>query len=222
MGNTQSDQRHDYVSDVYEAKGDPAQLRQIYDEWSHIYDDELENRHGWRGPEFVASVASKQCSKSDTILDVGAGTGLVGHLLSTQDFNALEAIDLSEGMLAKAKSRGVYRALHLVDLSHPLPFPDRSFDHAVASGVFTYGHVPATTLDDLVRVIRKDGLIIFTLPYTVDDTAGYVHQIKDRIRQLEARHLCVIEEITSPVSLLPNSEPEARHQVWTLRVIAAS
>lgn len=222
MDNTESDGARDYVIDVYQAKGDPDQLRMIYDEWSSIYDDELENHHGWRGPELVASVASRRCSKRDRILDVGAGTGLVGHLLHSEGFEAIEGMDLSEGMLAKARGRGVYRAIHVADLGRPLPFSDSGFAHAVASGVFTFGHAPPESLDELIRVIAAGGVIIFTLPFSTDDSTGYVDKIKDQIRQLETNRSCVIEEVSAPVSLIPSSEPGARHQIWTLRVVSES
>jgi ubiquinone/menaquinone biosynthesis C-methylase UbiE len=74
-----------------------------------------------------------------------------------------------------------------------LPFEDRSFDVIIASSVFEYLSDPLTTLHELRRIIRDDGLLLCTVPNTAH-----------RIRRLEAVLTFVatgpIERATSRVS----------------------
>ena len=57
------------------------------------------------------------------LLDAGAGTGLIGEWLGIMGYPDVEALDISEGMLAVARAKGVYRALHVGVLGGALPFP---------------------------------------------------------------------------------------------------
>jgi len=54
------------------------------------------------------------------ILDAGCGTGLVGVALAERGARSIDGVDLSPGMIAKAKETGVYRRLAPADLSRPL------------------------------------------------------------------------------------------------------
>ncbi|NEQ72902.1 MAG: methyltransferase domain-containing protein [Okeania sp. SIO2C9] len=50
-------------------------------------------------------------NKHDTILDVGAGTGLVGVALAELGFEQIIGMDILPGMLTKAAEKGIYKSL---------------------------------------------------------------------------------------------------------------
>jgi len=78
-------------------------------------------------------------------------------------YQALTGIDLSREMLARAEARGVYQELHAMDLGTRLDFADDRFAASTALGVLTPGHGPPTALDEMLRVTRPGGHLIFTV-----------------------------------------------------------
>jgi len=206
------------VHEVYAADGDPEKLTRIYDEWASFYDEDLKDNHGWRGPEVAVSHLARRATPSERILDVGAGTGWVGAHLATRGYRRTSALDMSPGMLARAARKGVYEATIQAELGKDLPIADDTFDHAVASGVFTFGHAPPDALRELTRVVRPGGTIVLTLPFSPSTPGSYVRETKDIIAALEGEGRCLLAEVSAPVAILPESEPDARHQVWVLEV----
>src|SRR5215217_8326125 len=70
-------------------------------------------------------------------------------------YRNLVGIDISDGMLARARERGVYADLRDQVLGETLDFADESFVAVVATGVFTAGHAPASAFIELLRVTRS-------------------------------------------------------------------
>jgi ubiquinone/menaquinone biosynthesis C-methylase UbiE len=88
------------------------------------------------------------------ILDAGCGSGPLSSALRDRGA-VVTGIDTSAGMLALARRRlGDDVALHVVDLSDPLPFGDGTFDDVVASLVLHYLEDWGPTLAELRRVLR--------------------------------------------------------------------
>ena len=118
---------------------------------------------GYRSPAAVAGVARRLLPADARILDVGAGTGLLGVALADAGFASLDGLDLSPAMLAEAERKGVYGELREGRLGDELDYETGRYDGVVAAGVLTAGHAPATCLDELVRITRPGGHVIFTL-----------------------------------------------------------
>ncbi len=72
---------------------------------------------------------------------------LIGEWLGIIGYPHVEALDISEGMLAVAGRKEAYKALHRLALGSELPFGDGHFAGIVSAGVFTTGHVGAEGLD---------------------------------------------------------------------------
>jgi ubiquinone/menaquinone biosynthesis C-methylase UbiE len=99
------------------------------------------------------------------VLEVGCGTGLVlGRIAGFA--RTARGVDLSPGMLEKAKARG----LDVTEASATaLPFPDDSFD--VTCSFKVLAHIPDVggALAEMARVTRKGGHILAELynPYSL-------------------------------------------------------
>lgn len=95
------------------------------------------------------------------VLEVGVGTGknFLYHPAETE----VTGIDLSEGMLTKARQRAKKLEypldLYQMDAQH-LDFPDNTFDVAVATFVFCSVPNPKLGLQELARVVKPEGQIM--------------------------------------------------------------
>ena len=198
---------------VYLAK-DNAELSDRYDQWAKDYDLDLGRDFGWLGPQRASEVFARHVSTDARVLDAGAGTGLVGQVLATMGFQDLEAMDFSRGMLDEAAKKGVYNEFHQMVMGEPLDFATGSFDAVVSVGVLTVGHAPASSLDELVRITRAGGYIVFTLRPDVYRDSGF----KEKQAALAAAGKWRLAEVSEEFQPLPKGEPEVYHQVWVYQI----
>lgn len=198
---------------VYSSK-DNQELTERYDQWASAYEKDLMDNFGWCGPSEAVTKAVKFVPTSARVLDAGAGTGLVGQLLNERGYLNLVAMDISPGMLNRARKKNVYSAYHQMTMGEPLDFPSNYFDASLSVGVLTVGHAPATSLYELVRIVRKGGHIIFTLRPDLYEHGGF----KEIQTELETDEIWKLQEVSTPLQALPKGEPDVLHQVWVYKV----
>jgi predicted TPR repeat methyltransferase len=188
-------------------------LRAEYQRIAGIYDHDLAGPDDYLSPGAVAAICARLLRREATILDVGAGTGLLGAALLERGFGSLDALDLSPAMLAEAERKGVYRSLVEARLGERLPYNRATYDAVVSSGVLTTGHAPASSLDELVRITRSGGHVVFTL--RSDETPpGY----EATIAALTEASRWELAERGDEFQAMPTSEPEVLVRVWAFRV----
>lgn len=185
---------------VYGARS-PAEVARTYDAWAEGYEAEMA-RFGYRHPAIALALLARHLPRgAGPVLDAGAGTGLVGEWLGIAGYPVADGFDISPGMLAVARRKGVYRTLAEAALGGVLPFEDGAYAGVVCTGVFTTGHVGAEGLDELIRVTRPGGVLVMTVKDTVW-VAGFAARLADleatgRLRRLEE---------TEPYRSMPGSE----------------
>ncbi|MCP4983726.1 MAG: methyltransferase domain-containing protein [Gammaproteobacteria bacterium] len=147
---------------AYQAKTVEA-LSESYDRWAGEYETHMKNV-GYAHPAMVTSMLVRHLpAGAQPILDAGAGTGIMGVLLTAMGYAEIIGFDASNDMMAAARAKKVYADLEQMFLGCPLSYPDNHFAAVTASGVFTEGHAPLSGLDELVRVTRPGGLLVFSL-----------------------------------------------------------
>lgn len=177
------------------------ELSQAYDEWAESYDTDMA-LVGYRHPGVGVSLIARYLAAGDgPVLDAGAGTGLVGELLTVLGYPDLEALDASEGMLEVAGSKGVYRQLHHAFLGQPLPLDAGRYAAAISTGTFTAGHVGIEGLPELFRVVRPAGLVVLSVKMTVWDD-GFRAEVERRAREGTIE----LVEVTSAYASMPSGE----------------
>jgi phosphatidylethanolamine/phosphatidyl-N-methylethanolamine N-methyltransferase len=122
------------------------------------------------------------------ILEVGVGTGI--SLPDYSRANRIFGVDISEGMLKKARERVAELGLTQVEGlavmdAHRLDFPDNSFDVVVAQYVISAVHDPEATLDEFIRVLRPGGEIIILSRISAED--GLRHKIEHWVAPVARR-----------------------------------
>ncbi len=98
------------------------------------------------------------------VLDVGAGTGRsISHLLAESRPREVVGVDLSHGMLTRARETIANRRVHLVRADATrLPFPDDTFDTVTSMWMLETLPDPLLAVRELLRVLRPDGLVLTT------------------------------------------------------------
>jgi len=132
-----------------------------YNRIAAVYDSlespmELLSYSRWRKEVF------KWIPKKGTILEVGVGTGK--NLPYYHKNHEVFAIDISENMLQRAKSRAEKPTalIHLAQMDvERLAFPDKIFDAAISTYVFCSVENPLKGLKEIKRVLRSDGIAVF-------------------------------------------------------------
>ena len=140
------------------------QIASIYDEWAHSYDSEIVDELGYAMPDRVADMLPSLLDSRDArILDIGCGTGVSGKKIAAQGYHRIEGCDISQQMLTRAENLNIYNRLFHADLNHPpIDAADASYDAVTVVGAFAYGHLRASALDEILRIVSAGGLIILT------------------------------------------------------------
>lgn len=202
----------DILQQVYEC-GDLDELRGIYDSWAETYDATISGTMSYRGHNYIVDAVRPHLGDDAKILDAGAGSGMVGLAAARAGFTHVDAMDLSAGMLEVAMDRGVYREVRTGILGEALDYPDNAYDAVLSSGVFTPGHAPPDSFDEIIRVVKPEGLVCFTLRH--DRTPpGFIEKLDELAEAGSWKRMWVSE----PFQSMPGGEPEIRHRTWLFRV----
>jgi ubiquinone/menaquinone biosynthesis C-methylase UbiE len=112
----------------------------------------------WRAVE-AGEVSKLKYDKP--VLDIGCGFGEFAGVFFESTVEV--GIDISSADLIKAKTGGKYRRLFLAD-ARSLPFEDKSFSTVISISVLE--HIPKVelALREISRVLKKGGVLIFTVP----------------------------------------------------------
>ena len=147
----------------------PAYVRTLFDQYAPRFDRALIDDLGYRGPSmlFKAVLAARQAASKPALfkraIDLGCGTGLAAAAFAGE-VDRFIGIDLSPGMIEKAKATGFYTELEVGDMLEALRArPAASADLVLAADAMVYVADLAPVLAEIGRVLAADGLLAFTL-----------------------------------------------------------
>jgi ubiquinone/menaquinone biosynthesis C-methylase UbiE len=132
--------------------------RSYYDTFAETYEAERHDGYHLMVDDLESELVLPHARGND-VLEVGCGTGLI--LRRTAEVaRSHMGLDLSEGMIAKARARGLNTTL---GSATELPFPDASFDVVYSFKVLS--HVPdlRRALAEMARVTRPGGRVFIEL-----------------------------------------------------------
>lgn len=214
-----TDQRLDRIwQQAYNARS-RDDLQRLYRTWAATYDED-HAAIGFVGHETAAALLAKYTPFAEVaqVLDAGCGTGAAGQALQVRGFRSLTGVDFSAAMLQEAERKHCYVRLQQADLGLPLDaFPCNHFDAAILVGVFSYGQAPAHALDEIVRVVKPGGVVVFTMrvDFFEQDAMG----VRSRMEELDLAHAWKQLEVTDPAPYLPKKDPKAMFRVFAYRVL---
>ena len=202
------------LQSAYAAK-DGQEAAELYDSWAEDYERRVSS-WGYITPAVVAWFLGRYVTPEDgTVLDAGAGTGLMGLVLAPLGYRDLIGIDVSRDMLEYAREKGVYRDLRQMELGGRLDLPSDAFAVVVAAGVFAAGHAPPESFEDLIRVTKPGGYVIFSVRTDVYLEGGF----KEKQEALQREERWRLVETSEPFAHLRFEDPELKVQVFAYRVL---
>ncbi|MGL6062715.1 MAG: methyltransferase domain-containing protein [Bradyrhizobium sp.] len=143
-------------------------VQSLFDEYAPRFENALLNDLNYRGPSllFKAVLAARNAQKRPAFfkcgIDLGCGTGL-GAAAFAGNVDRFIGVDLSPGMIEKARASGLYAGLEVADMVTGLSNkPDASADFLLAADAMVYVADIAPVLREAHRVLAPGGLIAFT------------------------------------------------------------
>ena len=154
---------------AYEING-VEDAKRVYSDWAEGYEGSLVDEMGYVAPRKIAEIYIENTADKSPVLDIGAGTGLLGQHL--QDLT-VDAIDITPAMLDIARGKGIYRELIIGDLTKRLSIDDETYGGIVSCGTFTHGHVGPECFPELLRITKPGSLFCCGTIYPVFDGLGF-------------------------------------------------
>ncbi len=136
----------------------------LFDRFAKSFDTKLAHL-GYRAPELVADALARATDASGTglvVLDAGCGTGLCGPHLRPHA-RRLIGVDLSAGMLEKARERGLYDELAHAELTAFLEQREEPVDWIVSADTLVYFGDLGPVIRAAARALRPGGWLAFTV-----------------------------------------------------------
>ena len=157
----------------------------LFDNFASSFDVALENI-GYAAPRLLADAISHRVTFGQglyEVLDAGCGTGLCGVLLRTSA-KTLVGVDLSAGMLAKARERAIYDELVESELCAFMRTRPGAFDLVNCADTLVYFGALEEAAAAAFACLRPGGMFAFTLeaepadsehPYRIQNHGRYTH-----------------------------------------------
>lgn len=179
---TMKNEHWEMYRNVYMAKTRQENI-EAYKIWSVAY-EQSQQENGWQAPQMAARLLWRHMNNESglgvpsepwSILDVGAGTGLVGlalrDLARAQEKAAtttIHAFDQSADMLKVAAAKeGVYDAIVEGSVEeaadHALLKGHGLFSHAICVGSVNVGHIEVESIVTMLRLVQANGMLVVTL-----------------------------------------------------------
>lgn len=184
----------------------------LFDQYADDFDAALVERLAYRVPELIAEALARTGRDGFAhALDLGCGTGLMGERLR-RIASFVEGIDISAGMLAKARAKGVYDRLEQGDLQMLAARPG-PVDLVTAADVFLYLGRLDGIFGAAAAMLLPGGVFAFSVEHHVGpedlalrESRRYAHSQR-YIRELLAAHGFEIVSLDRTPIRLDRAEP---------------
>jgi len=147
------------------ARAGDAYVRDIFDRFADSFDEQLLHNLDYRAPQVLGDALAQVLPPASAMLDVldaGCGTGLCAPLLRPYARH-LTGVDLSGGMVEKARQRGGYDALEVAELTAYLQDRRQAWDVVVSADTLVYFGELGPVLEAAHAALRAGGWLAFSL-----------------------------------------------------------
>lgn len=151
-----------------------AYIEAAFDSFAASFEQVLNEKLHYRAPQLACDLLAAHLpapARALDVLDAGCGTGLCGPLVAPWA-RRLVGVDLSAGMLAKARQKGVYGELCKAELTAFLQAAPAGWDAIVCADTLCYFGDLSTVMQAAAAALRPGGTMVFTVEALADDLAG--------------------------------------------------
>jgi len=187
---------------VTPAQSPQAYVRQLFDGYATTFDEHLLNVLQYRTHQVLAEVLQNHApgwsaGGAATALDLGCGTGLAAPMLRPLAARLL-GLDLSQQMLERARSTGLYDELICADAAEHLRHSTEPLDLVFSADVFVYIGDLGPLFAAAQARLRPGGVLAFSVEecahpatagqgYVLRSSLRYAHS-EQGLAELAARH----------------------------------
>ncbi|MBB3934392.1 class I SAM-dependent DNA methyltransferase [Aureimonas phyllosphaerae] len=152
----------------------PSFVAGLFDQYADGFEDALVRRLEYRVPDLLSDLIDRAApgARFAAALDLGCGTGLMGERLKPL-CDRLDGIDLSAGMLEKARRKRLYDTLLEGDILAAPRLGDSGYDLVTAADVLTYLGDLRPVFAHTASLQDAGGWLAFSTERAEDD-AGFV------------------------------------------------
>ena len=140
-----------------------AATQEFFHNRAGYYDQQMRDVQ-YNAPMIVAkAVAQVGAQKNGRVLDIAAGTGLVGEAFAQHGFVNMVALDRNEAMLQEAEKKGIYKEIILGPFEvKATSLPSGSFHvcHCVGSLMTMQWLNPLVLLQEMLRLVEVAGFLV--------------------------------------------------------------
>lgn len=162
-------------------------VEELYDDWADTYDQELTDSGYVTPSRCAAALAEVLADRQAPIFDFACGTGMSGAALADQGFAVIDGVDLSDAMLDKARTRGIYRHLRKVEKDAALHLHPGDYAAIAAVGAISPGAAPAFYVDELLSGLAPGGLLVLSYNDRTLPVPGFLSRVERAIDEGRVR-----------------------------------
>jgi predicted TPR repeat methyltransferase len=162
------------IGDTSTVRASDDYVRNIFDVFASSFDQILDQL-GYRAPQLISEFLDKELPPGDGMLmvaDAGCGTGLCADFLRPRA-KQLVGVDLSAGMLTKARARKKYDELVEAELTSWFARQHSVYDLIVSADTLCYFGALESVLMNAQEAMRPSGLLAFTVEMAGDGVPTY-------------------------------------------------
>ena len=148
-----------------------AYVQRFFDGYAATFESHLRGQLAYRTPELLLDLLTRHIAPGHRFaraLDLGCGTGLMGPLLRPL-CGRLDGVDLSAGMIERAREKASYDGLFVDDIVAFLAATDDGADLVVAADVLVYLGDLAPLFAGVAARIAEGGLFLFSTEHGEGD-----------------------------------------------------
>jgi predicted TPR repeat methyltransferase len=193
-----------------------AYIKSLFDGYADTFDEHLQHKLEYQLPELLERALRERITargRKIALLDLGCGTGLVGAAFAPH-VRRLVGVDLSGGMLRRARERRIYDELAEADIGEYLRRGDERFDLVVAAEVFNYVGELGPVLAAVEPRLVDGGLLAFSVESSSEQGLHLAQNLRfrhgeDYVRVELERAGLEIESLTREVLRRQQGDPVA-------------
>ncbi|WOJ90414.1 methyltransferase domain-containing protein [Methylocapsa polymorpha] len=177
-------------------------LKASFDSYAPRFDKHLVENLKYNVPATCCALLTETHERFSNVLDLGCGTGLAAKYLVSFGDNLI-GVDISPGMLEKAKERGLYQHLVQSEAIEYLTNCDRQFELIIALDVLVYFGDLAQLFESVGKRLLPGG--IFALSFETGNHDGYELLSSGRFSHNPAYIEVLSTEAFSPLTSVPTT-----------------